>query len=106
MRPPRHHRPRFQPLPIIEPPRNPFNHDIVDDFDIDEEYNAAARQVPATDEPVRNNAHDYAFGMDDDQANIAKAIEESLRSAKHQPPANYNEEAELARILEMSKKMK
>ena len=83
MRPARHHRPRNQPPPVIEPPRNPSNHDIVDDFDIDEELNATTRQFPATDAPVRNNVDEYAFAMDDDQAMIAKAIEDSLFSAKH-----------------------
>ena len=106
MPPARHHRPRVQPPPVIEPPRNPFNHDVVDEFDIDEEFNAHNQQAPARNEPLQNNVDDYAFAMDDDQAQIAKAIEESLRSAKHQTPANYNEEAELARILEMSKQMK
>ena len=41
--------------------------------------------------------------VDDDQAQIAKAIEESLRNAQNQPSTNYNEEEELQRILEMSK---
>ena len=56
---------------------------MVDDFDIDEELNATTRQFPATDAPVRNNVEEYAFAMDDDQAMIAKAIEDSLFSAKH-----------------------
>ena len=54
---------------------------MVDEFDIDEEYNAPARQARARDAPVQNNVDDYPFGIDDDQAMIAKAIEESLRSA-------------------------
>ena len=83
MPPARHHRPRVQPPPVIEPPRNSLDHDMVDDFDIDEEFNAPARQVPARDAPVQNNIDDYAFAMDDDQAMIAKAIEDSLFSAKH-----------------------
>ena len=104
MPPARHHRPRVQPPPVIEPPSNSFDHDMVDEFDIDEELNAPVRQVRAQETAERNNVDDYA--MDNDQAMIAKAIEESFRSAQHLTPANYNEEEELARILEMSKQMK
>ena len=38
-----------------------------------------------------------------DQAMINKAIEDSLKSQQHMPSADYDEEAELRRILEASK---
>jgi ribosomal protein S12 methylthiotransferase accessory factor YcaO len=43
--------------------------------------------------------------IDEDQAAIARAVEESLQNSQNQPSGNYDEEAELARILEMSKNM-
>ena len=46
------------------------------------------------------------MGIDDDQADIARAVEESMRQAQNQPANDYDEDAELARILEMSKNMK
>ena len=46
-------------------------------------------------------------GMNDsmgtEQAMLNKVIEDSLKSQQHVPSANYDEEAELARILEASK---
>jgi hypothetical protein len=45
--------------------------------------------------------------MNDEQALLAKVIEESLQNAHHNPSANYNEdEEELQKILEMSKNIK
>ena len=43
--------------------------------------------------------------IDEDQAAIARAVEESMRNAQNQPANDYDEDAELARILEMSKNM-
>jgi hypothetical protein len=43
--------------------------------------------------------------IDEDQAAIARAVEESLKNSQNQAPADYDEDAELARILEMSKNM-
>ena len=42
-------------------------------------------------------------GVDGEHAAIARAIEESLASSHHQPSANYNDDQELQRILELSK---
>lgn len=50
--------------------------------------------------------HGGSMGIDDDQAAIARAVEESMRQAQNQPANDYDEDAELARILEMSKNMK
>lgn len=43
--------------------------------------------------------------IDEDQAAIARAIEESIQNSQNQLSGSYDEEAELARILEMSKNM-
>ena len=42
-------------------------------------------------------------GVDEDQAAIARAIEESLAAGANVPSADFNDEQELQRILELSK---
>ena len=61
--------------------------------------------VPPMADPMPNPVAHEGMEIDEDQAAIARAVEESLQNSQNQPSGNYDEEAELARILEMSKNM-
>ena len=54
-------------------------------------------------DPNDENAAIYRAGFDTTDAQIAKAIEESLQNNQNVPADAFNDEDELARILEMSK---
>ena len=53
-----------------------------------------------------DNAALRSAGMSDADAQIAKAIEESLAGNHGMPASDFNDEDELARILELSKNEK
>ena len=59
--------------------------------------------VPGVPSGVGSNPFAGGDTLGTDQAMINKAIEDSLKSQQHMPSADYDEEAELRRILEASK---